>query len=380
MPRTWIEISREALQKNIDGIKKILEPGVVFCAVVKSFAYGHGVAEVVTVCCEEGITHFAVDSITEAEEVRKIAGNDAVIFLLGAQMPDEYERVLRVRAIQTVSSPEEIFALAKMAKCLGIPAQVTFEIETGLHRLGAQERVVHALVRAVQQECGWVYVQSIASHFASSEDTSAQWETKRQNTVFCDARNWLFSQGITPLYQHIACSAAALLEPHMQHTLVRAGIMLYGLWSSADARREGTLGKRHIQLFPALSWKTHLVHIQDIPPGAAVGYGGTYKANRPMRIGVLPVGYYDGLDRRAASQGFVVIRGSRCPIIGRICMNMCMVDIGGAPAGTKVGDVVTLIGRDGLGAVAADDWAQAWGSIHYEVVTRLSSHIPRILV
>lgn len=380
MPRTWVEISREALQRNIDGIKNILEPGVVFCAVVKSFAYGHGTREVVTVCLEEGITHFAVDSISEAEDVRSLAGSEATIFIMGAQMPDEYERVVCARAIQTVSSPEEIVALGTIAKRLGIPVQVTFEIETGLYRLGAQERVVHAMLRAVREWKGWVFVQSIASHFASSEDTAAQWETKHQNTVFYDATTWLKNEGINAPYLHIACSASALLEPQMQYTLIRSGIMLYGLWPSPDVRRQGTLGKRHIQLAPALSWKTHLVHIQDIPPGAAVSYGGTFKANRPMRIGVIPVGYYDGLDRCPSLPGFVVVRGARCPILGRICMNMCMIDIGGAPAGTRVGDTVTLIGRDGLGVVTADEWAQNWGTIHYEVVTRISRHIPRVLV
>lgn len=380
MSRTWVEISREALQKNIEGIKNILEPGVAFCAVVKAFAYGHGIREIVTVCLEEGIAHYAVDSIAEAEDVRAIAGDDVAIFLMGAQMPDEYERVIRVRAIQTVSSSEDIAAFGEVAKRIGIPVQVTFEIETGLYRLGAQERVVHAMLRAVKDWKGWVYVQSIASHFASSEETAAQWETKHQNTVFYDATSWLKNEGIEAPYIHIGCSAAALTEPHMQYSLIRTGIMLYGLWPSSDIRREGTLGKRHLQLSPVLNWKTHLVHIQDIPPGAAVGYGGTFKANRPMRIGVLPVGYYDGFDRRAGSQGFVVIRGARCPIVGRICMNMCMVDIGGAPAGTRVGDTVTLIGRDGLGVVTADEWAQAWGTIHYEVVTRISHHIPRVLV
>lgn len=380
MPRTWVEISREALQRNIDGIKNILEPGVVFCAVVKSFAYGHGTREVVMVCLEEGITHFAVDSVSEAEEVRALAGSEVTIFIMGAQMPDEYERIIRTCAIQTVSSPEEVFALGAVAKRLGIPVQITFEIETGMHRLGAQERTAHAMLRAARDLRGWVYVQSIASHFASSEEAAAQWETKHQNTIFCDAIDWLNHENVYPPYTHISCSASTLTEPHMQHSLIRMGIMLYGLWPSADIRREGTLGKRHLQLVPVLSWKTHLVHIQDISPGAAVGYGGTFKANRPMRIGVLPVGYYDGLDRRASSQGFVVIRGSRCPIVGRICMNMCMIDIGGAPAGTRVGDVVTLIGRDGLGTVTADEWAHEWGTIHYEVVTRISHHIPRVLV
>jgi alanine racemase len=380
MPRTWIEISREALQKNIRELTTILEPGVVFCAVVKAFAYGHGIAEVVTVCCEEGVTHFGVDSIDEAEAVRAVAGEQAVIFLLGMQMPEEYERVVRAHAIQTVSSPEDIRALAAAADRVGSAAQITFEIETGLHRLGAQERVARAMLPALREAKGRVFLQSVASHFASSEESSAQWETKRQNTTFYDAIHWLKSEGIHPVYTHIACSAATLTEPDMHYTMARIGIMLYGLWPSGDVRREGTLGKRHVQLTPALTWKTHVVHISDIAPGTAVGYGGTFVSNRPMRIAVLPVGYYDGMDRRAGSQGFVLVRGTKCPILGKICMNMCMIDIGGAPASTMVGDEVTLIGRDGIGVITADDLAQAWKTIHYEVTTRIAQHIPRMLV
>lgn len=380
MPRTWIEISRDALRNNIAGLKNILEPGVVLCAVVKAFAYGHDAKIVTRICKEEGITHFGVDSLGEAEEVREIAGPEATIFIMGVQMPDEYERVVRVGAIQTVSSAEEVEAYAHTAKQIGRPVQLTFEIETGLHRLGAQERVVQQMVRTVRANAGWVFVQSIASHFASSEDTSAEWETKRQNTIFCDAISWLNEQDIKSPYRHIACSASTLLEPRMQHSLIRSGIMLYGLWPSLDTRRQGTLGKRHIQLTPVLSWKSHLVQIQDIPPGAAVGYSGSFKANRPMRIGVVPVGYYDGLDRKMGNQGHLIVRGTRCPIVGRICMNMCMIDIGGAPAGTRVGDEVTLIGRDGLAAITADEWSQTLGTIHYEVTTRISRHLPRFVV
>lgn len=380
MPRTWVEISCDALRKNIAGLKNLLEPGVVLCPAVKANAYGHDARIVVQVCKEEGITHFGVDSVDEAEEVRGVVGSQATILIMGAQMPSEYERVVRVGAIQTVSSGEEVEEYARAAKRVGKPAQLTFEIETGLHRLGAQERGVQHMVRAARLHAGWVFVQSIASHFASSEDAAAEWETKRQNTIFCDAISWLREQHIESPYQHISCSAAILLHPHMQHSLVRPGIMLYGLWPSADVRRQGTLGKRHIQLTPVLSWKSHLMHIQDIPPGAAVGYGGSFKANHPMRIGVVPVGYYDGLDRGMGNQGHVIVRGTRCPIVGRICMNMCMIDIGGAPAGTRAGDEVTLIGRDGLAVVTADECAQTLDTIHYEITTRLSRHLPRIAV
>jgi alanine racemase len=148
----------------------------------------------------------------------------------------------------------------------------------------ARKSVVHAMVRSAAGRLGFCAIGSIA--FCSSEDLSAQWDTKHQNTIFCDAITWLEGQGITPIYKHIACSAATLLEPTMQHTLVRVGIMLYGLWPSPDVRRQGTLGKRHVQLLPVLSLKTTLVHIQDVAPGIGWIRRG-FKANRPMR-GVLP--------------------------------------------------------------------------------------------
>ncbi len=378
--RTWIEISRQALEENLRALLSLVEPGVVFCAIVKAQAYGHGIAQVVEVCASQGVDHFGVDSVEEAREVRALVP-EATIFIMGAQSPEAYAEVVRGRYIVTCSSAEEVCAYAACARELGIPVQITAEIETGLHRLGAQERKWRQVYEAVERHAGWVFVQSIASHFASSERLEATWETKHQNTIFCDAINRWNSWGVYPHYQHIACSAAMVLEPTMQHTMVRAGIMLYGLWPSADVKRQGTLGRRHAQLSPVLRWKTRLVHVEDVAPGEGIGYGGSYRANRPMRIGVIPVGYYDGYDRRAGEgECFAIIRGARCPIVGRICMNMCMVDLGGAPSQTRVGDEVTLLGRDGLSLVTADDLAQAWGTIHYEVVTCIGAHLPRILV
>ncbi len=377
--KTWLEISSSAFAQNVQALRDVLSPSVTFCGVVKADAYGHDLTLCTRLLAEQDVSHFAVDSIDEAEKVRSLVP-EATIFILGYTLPEHAVRVVLAQAIQTVSSADEITTLAYAARKLMKSVQITLEIETGLHRLGAGERAYAALHDALRASAGWVYVQSIASHFAGAEETRSMWETKKQNTVFCDAIAWWQQKHINPIYQHIACSAASIMQPETQHNLVRFGIMLYGLWSSPDTKREGTLGKRHAELKPVLSWKTRVAQVKDVLPGSGISHGPTFITNRPMRIAVLPVGYYDGLDRRASNNGYVIIKGAKCPIVGNMCMNMCMVDIGSAPSSVKTGDVVTLIGRDGLASVTADDWAQRWGTIHYEVVARIGQHIPRILV
>ena len=154
---------------------------------------------------------------------------------------------------------------------------------------------------------------------------------------------------------------------------------MYGLWSSKTQKRQVILGRQNIELHPVISWKTRIAQIKDIPPGATVGYNCTYTANRPLRIAVLPVGYYDGYDRSLSNKGEVLIRGRRCPVLGNVCMNMIMVDVSAVPS-VAADDVATLIGRDGMNTVTADDLAAIIGTINYEVVTRINPLLPRIIV
>ena len=270
--------------------------------------------------------------------------------------------------------------IADKARELRRSAQIAFEIETGLHGIGAGERAYGPLYDAVKAAQGRVFIQGLSSAFANVEETSRLWEAKRQNTIFCDAINFFQNKGIFPPYKHLANSAASIMHAEAQHTLLRFGCMLYGLWPSGDVRREGTLGRRHAELKPVMAFKTRIAQVKDVIPGSGIGHGPLFLANRSMRIAVLPVGYADGLDRKASNNGFVIIKGAKCPILGAVSMNSCVVDIGGAPTTVSAGDAATLIGRDGISTITIDEWAQRFGTVHYEIVTRLGTHIPRVRV
>ncbi len=377
--KTWLEISSQALRNNINALRGTLDPGVRFCAVVKANAYGHGIREVVGVAVEEGVDLFGVDSVDEAQIVRSLAP-DATIFIMGMTVPERLPDVIGIRAIQTVYDIAGARAIKDAAKIVGLPALITLELETGLHRLGAEGRGLSDILDFLKQSAGEVYLVSVASHLASAEDAMSRPLTAAQYERFTVLCREIFHKGFTPEHYHIACSAAAILHELPHGTCVRFGIMMYGLWPSADVRREGTLGKRHADVKPVLAFKTRVAQVKDVAPGGGIGYGPAIVVNRTTRVAILPVGYYDGFDRKLAREGSVVIHGTRCPVLGRICMNMFMVDASNVPGTVTSGTEAVIIGRDGMHTITADDLAERLGTINYEVVTRLNPLLPRAVV
>lgn len=376
--KTWVEISSAALAGNIENLRSVLAPGVEFCAVVKSNAYGHGLRETARLALRSGVKVFAVDNIDEALAVR-VLDPACTIFILGTTLPGRFSEIVSGRMVQTVYDAETVTGLAEAARALGTHAFVNLKIETGLHRQGMDAREIESVREALKKAGDRVVVTGIGSHFASSEDVDHPEPTFAQMTEFETAVVRLAEHGIQPQYAHMACSAAALTKPDSQYNLVRFGIAFYGLWPSAGVRRAVTLGRQRVDLAPVLSWKTTIAQVKSVAPGAQIGYGGHFVVNRPMRIAVLPVGYYDGYDRRLSNRGEVIVRGTRCNVLGNVCMNMIMVDVSTVPA-ARAGDTVTLLGRDGMHAVTADDIAERIGTINYEVVTRINPLLPRLVV
>jgi alanine racemase len=373
--KTWIEISRAAVEQNVAALRSFLLPGVEFCAVVKANAYGHGQQLMTSVLLDAGVTHFAVDSINEAALLRQ-QSPDAIIFILDYTVPERLRDVVEIGAIQTVYDEKTILELSKYGTSER-PARVSLKIETGLHRQGVGPRGIVNLLDAVRRAEGRVVIVGAASHFASSEEPADPMNAYQLKN-FTHALEAIRSAGFDPKYQHIACSAAAMTNAASQGTMVRYGIVLYGLWASKNHKRHVVLGRQNIELSPVLQWKTRIAQVKDVPPGGAVGYGGTHVANRPIRLAVLPVGYADGFDRALSNRGEVLIRGRKCPIVGNVCMNVCMVDASAVPS-VSVDDEVTLLGRDGMHTVTADDIAATAGTISYEVVARISPLLPRVI-
>lgn len=375
--KTWVEVSHAAMEQNIAALRTFLQPESTFCAVIKANAYGTGLREAATITAECGVDTFAVDSIDEAIGLRELLPK-ATIFILGLTVPERLVDVCAIDAIQTVYNPETIVEMTKYTDQGRRPARVSIKIETGLHRQGANPRGLTSLLDAIRAAGDSVVVEGVGAHFACAEEPMDPMNAY-QMKHFTAALQSIHDAGHAPRYEHIACSAAAMTNRETQGSMSRIGIAMYGLWSSKTQKRQVILGRQNIELHPVISWKTRVAQIKDIPPGATVGYGCTYTANRPLRIAVLPVGYYDGYDRSLSNKGEVLIRGRRCPVLGNVCMNMIMVDVSAVPS-VAADDVATLIGRDGMNTVTADDLAVIIGTINYEVVTRINPLLPRIIV
>lgn len=376
--KTWIEISREALHSNINALSSLLHEDAHFCAVVKANAYGHGIAEVVRECVAAGISIFAVDSVEEGIEVRK-AARDAEILVLGFTLPERLADVIKNDLVQTVYHMSTIEQLSEEATKLEKVAYVNLKIETGLNRQGIKASQLTQFLVTIRQNERSVSLYSLSSHFANAEDVYSPDFMKEQTSRLAEIAGSVYTSGFSPKYVHIACSAAAIVDPESQFNLARFGIAMYGCWSSVDLMRKNRISNRAIELKPVLSWRSRIAQIKDLVPGDKVGYGMTFTADRVMRIAVVPVGYYDGYARSIAGEGFVLVRGQKCRILGIICMNMFMIDVSNVP-NASLESIVTLIGRDGMNEVKADDIADWTGTINYEVLARLNPAIPRIVV
>ena len=375
---SWIEVSREALAANIRLFRGLLAPGTALLGVVKANAYGHGVEPVVRSCVAEGVDMLGVHSAREAAEVRRLAP-ETPILVMGPMTAEEVEGAVDPGVHTLLSSPGVLEALAAHARRLGAPLPVHIKVDTGTHRQGVYPAEAAAL--ALEARRRGLEVAGVATHFANIEDTTDHTYARAQLERFRQALAVLRDAGIEPPAVHAACSAAALLFREADFTMVRVGISLYGHWPSKETYLSWLLehGRNGVKLRPALSWRTRVGQLKVVPAGEPVGYGLTHRTTRLSHIAVLPVGYAEGYPRALSNRATVLVGGRRAPVVGRVCMDIVMVDVTDVP-GVREGDVVTLIGRDGAETVSAEDLAELAGTINYEVLSRLSPQLPRRLL
>lgn len=374
--KTWIELSGEALRSNVRQAQ-LAAHGAMIAPVVKANAYGHGLEDVCRALDGQTFPFFCVDSIEEVVRIRAIQPQVPVL-ILGYVPRHQLASVLRLGAAFAVSKVEQLEGLRDLA--MSRPAMIHIEIETGLHRQGADVAEQERLLEWLRLHPGRAIVEGLCTHLANAEDVSSDAFVKEQVQVFSEAIFRFAKEGIVPTYRHVACSAALWLHPGTLFDVVRLGISLYGHWSSAEVGESVRHQGREIVLRPVLSWKTLLVEIKTVSKGATIGYGRTYIAQRPMRIGILPVGYADGFDRRLSGLGAVSIRGKRVPVLGRVCMNMCMVDLADVPE-AALEDEVVIFGGETLDGYTPEAWEQQDPTLFpYEVLARLRGDIPRVLV
>jgi alanine racemase len=368
-----LRISTEALRENARLLRELVgAPHAAF--VVKGNAYGHGMVE--TALAIEGLAaKLCVYAIDEALELRD-GGITAPILILGPVPPDRLDEAMtsdaEIALWDTKSFVRDLSAAALRAQKR---ARVHVKINTGLNRLGLQPGDLPDAVESYGR-VNAIEIAGVFSHLAAAEELDSPFtmlQLERFNEAYNHAEPLFAARGFRPV-RHIAASAAAMLWPQTRLDLSRFGIALYGLWPSAATREAMNGGKLPLQ--PALSYMTELVVVRTIEAGEPVGYGTTFHAPHQMQIGVVPLGYADGIPRALSNKGSVLIDGERASIIGRVAMNMFFVDLTHAP-GAHVSSTVTLIGRDGDQELSVDDWAIWADSINYEIVTRLPVTLPR---
>ncbi|MDI6699096.1 MAG: alanine racemase [Candidatus Saccharicenans sp.] len=376
-PVQWVEISRQAFLNNVQEFKNRLgQTGLL--AVVKANAYGHGLAEIAGLAAGAGIEWFGVHSLEEGLSLRQ-KGFYQKILILGYLPLVGAEEAVRAELRSTVYNLETLKALAAASRKLKKRALVHLKIETGTNRQGIGLNKLGSFIKLLKKTPE-VVLEGISSHFANIEDTTDDYYPRYQLENFLQAVKYLENNGIKVPVRHMSCSAAAILFPETYFNLARVGIGLYGLWPSRETMVSCRLrGQSPLRLKPVLSWRARVAQIKNVPRGAYIGYGCTYRTTRPTRLAVIPVGYYDGYDRGLSNSAYVLVKGKRAQVRGRVCMDFIMVDITDIP-GVRLEDPVTLVGTEGREKITADQLAALAGTISYEMVTRINPLIPRFIV
>ena len=374
---TWLEIDSKAFKKNIATIKH-LAGGRKIAAAVKANAYGHGLSEIVSLLERESIEYIAVHSLDEAKAARRF-GWGGNILMVGYIALDDLDAVLEYDLEPTVYNAETLYRLGRLALEYKRKVHVHLKVETGTNRQGVEENKLGKIASIIKKYPN-LHLKGVSMHFANIEDTTnhayANYQLGRFNKIVRQIRRL----GLKPQLRHTACSAALLLFENTKFELVRPGIALYGLWPSKETylsyRLQG--GSNNI-LSPVMTWKTRIIQIKEIPRDAFVGYGCTYRTTSKTKLAILPIGYYEGYDRSLSNLSYVLIKGKRAPVRGRICMNLTMVDITDIK-GVRLEDPVVLLGRDGNEIISADQIASWAGTVNYEIISRINGAIPRIVV
>lgn len=374
--RTWIELDRNAIKANVATLKALLSPETRFCAVVKANAYGHGLMAMSELLRAEGVDAFAVDTIADALLLKENFPS-AFILVLGYVIADDLPQAVKAGIHLTVADKSRIRELQIIGSELNTPAQIHLKIETGTMRQGVDAVSLNDVLEELKASTH-VNLAGISTHYANLEDTSDAKFAGEQFERFQEAEKKIHEAGFSPEFVHTACSAGIILYPALHGTMVRAGISMYGLWSDKDVEMAVLHHRIRCTLQPVLSFKTRVAQIKTARVGTPIGYGMTETMPRNGRIAVIPVGYFDGFDRRLSSRGEVLIKGHRCKVMGRVCMNMSMVDVSNVPT-LVPGDEVVILGRSGAHSITAYDISRVMGTIPYEFISRLNPQIPRIV-
>ena len=367
---TWVEIDLSAIAHNTRQIQSLIGPNVRILASLKADAYGHGALKVARTVLHNGASMLGVATVSEAAPLRE-AGIYAPILVFGYVPHWQVREAVRLRLTLTLYSIESAQALSRAAQALNLTVKVHVKVDTGMGRLGIRAERIAEIVELLHEisELPRLELEGIFTHFAMA-DTQDQTHARMQLDRFQHVLQCIEEEHIRPPLVHAANSAAIFSLPEAHFDMVRPGIALYGLDPSSEVRLPA-------EFRPALSFKTQVAQVKDIPEGESISYGCTYTTDRPSRVAILPVGYADGFRRSPTNWGIVLVHGQEAPLLGRVCMDQCIIDVTHIPH-VKVGDEVVLIGRQGTYSLTAEQVAQRLGTINYEVVSEILARVPRV--
>ena len=377
----WAEVDLQAIAHNVAELRRLTRPAARLMAVVKADAYGHGAVEVARTALANGAEWLGVARLPEAIRLRE-AGLEAPILVFGYTPPAAAERLVAFDLRQSVYSLEAARAYSAAAAARGKRLRVHLKVDTGMGRLGivpatlagkaSGDPVGEEFIReatAIARLPG-LEAEGIFTHFAASDSADTSY-ARRQLDLFLVVLEALRAAGLEFALRHAANSAAVIRMPEAHLDLVRPGIALYGLRPSAETDLSG------ISLKPAMALKARIIHLKQVPAGTCISYGMTYRTPFPTVIATVPAGYADGYRRRFSSAGEMLVGGRRVPVVGRVCMDLTMLDVGSVP-GVRVEDEVVIFGRQGGESITADDLARALDTINYEIVCAIAARVPRV--
>jgi alanine racemase len=369
---TWAEIDLDALGANFETVRDRVGPNVMVMAVVKADAYGHGAVQCARRLAREGASWFAVALPEEGIELRR-AGITQPILLLGGFWEGQAQACLAESLVPVVYRVDMIEAMDAAARAANLVADVHVKIDTGVGRLGVRYDAVLEFVDAISR-FKHIRIDGLMTHFAAADDPSLDHFTAEQLVRFREAVNTFRERGYNPTYQDMANSAATFAHPEAWGNMVRPGGVLYGLWRDVLAPANDSP-----RLRPVMAVRSHITLLKPVHRGESLGYGCTFEAPREMLVATLPIGYNDGYVRGLSNHGRVIVRGHYASVVGRISMDLTLIDVTDVPD-VALGDCVTLLGTDGELSVPAEEIAKTAGTISYEITCGISTRVPRLFL
>ncbi len=371
--RTWVEVDKGAIRRNYAVFRALIPKRTKLLAVVKSNAYGHNLVEFAQKLEKLGVDYLAVDSVVEGMALRR-EGVKIPILVLGYTLPEMIEKAVENDLEITVSNFDYFEVIKSLEKTRDLrKIKVHIKVDTGMHRHGFQEDDIKNVITEIKNLKDKIKIVGLYTHFAAAKNPAFPKDTKNQINIF---EKWqkAFARAKLKVICHACATSGTILFPDAHFNMVRVGIGMYGIWPSRETR---AFVADKFKLSPVLSWKTIVAEINNIKDGEKIGYDFTEKLNVNSKVAILPIGYWHGYPRALSGIGAVLINGERAKVLGRICMDIIMVDVTKIK-NIKVGDEVTLIGSDGDENISVDDTSTLLDASSYELVTRINPLIKRI--